>query len=86
LPLAFTGEGHVKAVREEDPSAQLRVVSPGFFAALGVPLVAGRDFNDDDRRGGEPVVFLRSHCAHILQRLNRADLFGPAIEGGTTWA
>ena len=24
-------------------------VAPGFFAALGVPLVAGRDFTDDDR-------------------------------------
>ena len=28
-----------------------RTVSPGFFAALGVPLIAGRDFNDADRRG-----------------------------------
>src|SRR5712691_9476605 len=45
-----TGEGHVKAVREEDPRAQFRVVSPGFFAALGVPIVAGRDFDDNDRR------------------------------------
>src|SRR5258707_780993 len=55
---AFSGEGHVKGVREEDPRAQFRVVSPSFFAALGVPLVAGRDFDDNDRRGGEPVVII----------------------------
>ena len=30
--------------------------APGFFAVLGVPLIAGRDFTDDDRRGSEPVV------------------------------
>lgn len=33
----FSGEGHVKADGEEDPHAQLRAVSPGFFASLGVP-------------------------------------------------
>src|SRR6267378_801502 len=47
---SFSGEGHVKGNREEDPRAQMRVVSPSFFAALGVPIVAGRDFNDNDRR------------------------------------
>src|SRR5262250_1891245 len=33
--MQFTGEGHVKGAREEDPLAQFRAVSPGFFAALG---------------------------------------------------
>ena len=63
---AFTGEGHVKGTREEDPRAMFRVVSPGFFAALGVPLVAGRDFNDDDRRGGEPVVIISQSVAQRM--------------------
>jgi putative ABC transport system permease protein len=62
----FSGEGHVKANREEDPSAQLRVVSPGFFAALGVPIVAGRDFNDSDRRGSEPVVIISQSVAQRI--------------------
>ncbi len=60
---AFSGEGHVKSAREDDPRAQLRVISPGFFAALGTRLVAGRDFNDDDRRGGEPVVIISQSVA-----------------------
>jgi putative ABC transport system permease protein len=63
---AFTGEGHVKSTHEEDPRAQFRVVSPGFFAALGVPVLEGRDFDDNDRRGGEPVVIV-SHS--VAQRM-----------------
>ena len=64
--LQFTGEGHVKGNHEEDPLAQLRVVSPGFFASLGVPLIAGRDFNDNDRRGGEPVVIISQSAAQRM--------------------
>src|SRR5258708_3785328 len=63
---SFTGEGHVKSDREEDPRAMLRVVSPSFFAALGVPIVAGRDFNDNDRRGGEPVVIVSQSVAQTM--------------------
>ena len=36
--------------RREDPRAQWRIISPGFFAALGVPIIAGRDFNALDGR------------------------------------
>jgi len=62
----FTGEGHVKGSHDEDPLAQFRAVSPGFFAALGVPIVEGRDFNDDDRRGGEPVVIISQSAAQRM--------------------
>jgi putative ABC transport system permease protein len=62
----FTGEGHVKGSHEEDPLAQFRAVSPGFFAALGVPIIEGRDFNDDDRRGGEPVVIISQSVAQRM--------------------
>jgi putative ABC transport system permease protein len=63
---AFTGEGHVKGSHEEDPLAQFRAVTPGFFAALGVPIMEGRDFNDDDRRGGEPVVIISQSVAERM--------------------
>jgi putative ABC transport system permease protein len=62
----FTGEGHVKGNHEEDPLAQFRAVSPGFFGSLGVPIVEGRDFNDDDRRGGEPVVIISQSVAQRM--------------------
>src|SRR6516165_7628331 len=63
---AFSGEGHVKGNHEEDPLAQFRAVTPGFFAALGVPIVEGRDFNDDDRRGGEAVVIISQSVAQRM--------------------
>jgi len=64
--MQFTGEGHVKGTHEEDPMAQLHAVSPGFFSALGVPIIEGRDFNDDDRRGGEPVVIISQSVAQRM--------------------
>jgi putative ABC transport system permease protein len=59
----FTAQGYSKANGEEDPRAQFRTVSPGFFAALGVKLIAGRDFNDGDRRDGERVVIVSQSLA-----------------------
>jgi putative ABC transport system permease protein len=64
--IQFTGEGHVKGGHEEDPLAHFRAVSPGFFAALGVPIIEGRDFNDGDRRGGEPVVIISQSVAQRM--------------------
>jgi putative ABC transport system permease protein len=59
----FSAEGYAKANGEEDPRARFRTVSPGFFAALGVPIVAGRDFTDADRRDAEPVVIISESVA-----------------------
>ncbi len=59
----FSADGHTHAPGEEDPRAQLRGISPGFFAALGVPLVAGRDFNDLDGQSKEPVVIVSETLA-----------------------
>jgi ABC-type antimicrobial peptide transport system permease subunit len=60
------GEGQVHVPGEEDSRAQLRTVSPGFFAALGVPILAGRDFNDADRANAEPVVIVSQSLAREL--------------------
>ena len=40
--------------------------APGFFEVLGVPLVAGRDFTDDDRAGSERVVIVSQSVAQRL--------------------
>jgi len=62
----FSADGHVRASGEEDPRAQIRTISPGFFASLGVPILAGRDFNDSDRKGGEPVVIVSQSLAQRM--------------------
>jgi len=41
-------------------------VSPGFFAALGVPLIAGRDFNELDRKDAEPVAIISQSVAQRM--------------------
>ena len=62
----FTVEGYAKADGEEDPRARFRTVSPGFFASLGVPIIAGRDFNDGDRRDAEKVVIVSQSVAQRM--------------------
>jgi putative ABC transport system permease protein len=59
----FTVEGYSKANGEEDPRARFRTVSPGFFASLGVPIIAGRDFTEADRRTSEKVVIISQSLA-----------------------
>jgi predicted permease len=62
----FSVEGYAKADGEEDPRAQFRTVSPGFFAALNVPIIAGRDFTDADRRDGDRVVIVSQSVAQRM--------------------
>jgi predicted permease len=62
----FSVEGRIRAPGEDDPHGRLRLVSPGFFAALGVPILAGRDFNDTDRRTGEQVVIVSQSLAQRM--------------------
>ncbi len=64
--IPFAVEKYSPADGEEDPRARMRNVTPGFFAALGVPLVAGRDFTDADRRGSELVVIVSQSLAQRL--------------------
>jgi putative ABC transport system permease protein len=60
--LQFSADGHVHSP-ENDPRAHFRTISPGFFAALGVPILAGRDFNDLDTQSKEPVVVVSETLA-----------------------
>jgi predicted permease len=67
--LQFSGDGHVHAAGVEDPRAQSRTISPGFFAALGVPIIAGRDFNaldDNNDNNKEPVVIVSQTLAQRM--------------------
>jgi hypothetical protein len=49
-----------------EPHAQLRNVTPGFFDALGVPVLAGRDFSVDDPRDRDLVVIVSRSLADRL--------------------
>ena len=62
----FSVEGFARADGEEDPRARWRTVSPGFFATLDVPIVAGRDFTDDDARNSEDLVIVSQSLAQRM--------------------
>ena len=64
--LRFTVEGYTAEDGEENPYARLRIVTPRFFSVLGVPLVAGRDFTNDDREDSEPVVIVSQSLAQRM--------------------
>jgi putative ABC transport system permease protein len=67
------------------------IVSPGHFLTLGIPLVAGRDFDARDRTGASPVVIINETLARrfwpgespVGKRLRQRDgreSFGPWLE------
>jgi putative ABC transport system permease protein len=62
--LQYSGDGHVHT--NEDPRAMWRTISPGFFAALGVPMLQGRDFNDLDDKNHEPVAIVSQTLAQRM--------------------
>ena len=68
--LQFGIDGRVAGPSEEPPSARMRVITPGFFATLGLPVLQGRDFTDADRDGSERVAIVSQTLA---QRIFKGD-------------
>jgi putative ABC transport system permease protein len=75
----FTVEGYTPADGEENPRGRMRMVAPRFFAVLGVPILAGRDFTDEDRHGSEPVTIVSQSVAQ------RLFTNGDAVNRHLTW-
>jgi len=65
INFAFAAQGARRA-DGQDFRANFRSVSPGFFATFGVPIAAGRDFNDGDKEGSERVVIISQSLANQL--------------------
>ncbi len=56
--------------RAPDPrtdSAAGRIVSPGYFRTVGIPVLEGRDFDGRDRRGGALVMAINETFARRLR-------------------
>ena len=65
-PFKFTVEGYKPEDGEGDQHARFRLVAPNYFAVLGVPIVAGRDFNESDRNSKEPVTIISQTIARRM--------------------
>ena len=56
-------EGHPLAPGTRGKDAQQRIVVPGYFQTIGMPLIAGRAFGPEDRSGSEPVIVISEAMA-----------------------
>lgn len=61
--MQFTLEG---ATYDENRRARGRAVSAGFFSALGIPILAGREFNAEDTNTAERVVIISANMARTF--------------------
>ena len=81
--LEFSTDGHVPAAGEKRTTATYQIVSPGFFATLGLALIEGRDFNDADRQDSEPVAIVSETLAREMfpngQALNHYVIWTDAM-------
>ena len=59
-------DGHVPAPGEEHPRPLVRIITPGFFATLGLPIIEGRDFEEADREGSESVAIISQSAARRI--------------------
>ena len=66
LALELSADGRVPASNEEHSRAKMRIISPAFFATLGLPLFEGRDFNDADRNASQPVAIVSQSVARRM--------------------
>jgi putative ABC transport system permease protein len=66
------------------PLAELRIVSPDYFRALSIPLIAGRFFNAQDQEHSERVVIINQALAR--RYIPNKDPIGKRLgRGGDTW-
>jgi len=59
-------EGHEPPQGENPPVAGNNAIGPNFFRTLGVPLLSGREFTDQDRKGTPPVAIVNETLVRDL--------------------
>jgi len=55
---SFDIEGHPPAERGKEPVAEFRATSAGYFTALRIPILEGRNFTDHDAAGAPQVMLV----------------------------
>ncbi len=90
LPLAggenrgsFVVEGAPPVTPGSEPRAQRRVVTSGYFTAMGIPFKAGRGFSDSDTLDRPRVTVINETLAR--QFFPSGDPVGQRIRAGGAW-
>jgi putative ABC transport system permease protein len=60
-PIAI--EGRPIVPMSEQPEVDVRLISPGYLGALRIPVLRGRDLNDQDIAGRPPVILISESMA-----------------------
>lgn len=81
-PFEVNGLNPIELEGSTEPVEQMRqaarfVVGPGYFDALGVPVLRGRTFTEDDRTGALPVAIIND--AFASQTFHEEDPIGKHI-------
>lgn len=63
---AFLHEGQPEPPAGDDLVAMWQVVSPGYFGAMDIQVLAGRDFEPGDAAGAEPVAIVSREFARRM--------------------
>jgi putative ABC transport system permease protein len=63
LTSSIVMEGRAEDVSTNGPSAGIRVVTPGYFALTGIPVLEGRAFSTDDSESSEDVAVINQRAA-----------------------
>jgi predicted permease len=81
----FEIQGRTSDDPDKRPSADVRVVTPNYFQTLGIPVVAGRAFNDLDRRDSAAVAIINKAMVRFW---DNNDPVGSQVsfDSGQTWA
>jgi len=89
LPLTYNGDSMSIAVEgiPDPPPAQwpdviYRAIGPRYFATMGIPMVRGRDFTDQDRADSKKVVVISEKTAQHYWR--GQDPIGKRLKPGVT--
>jgi len=64
----------------ENTTVLVNALSPGYFATMGIPLLAGRDFDGHDRRGAARVAIVSESLAR--RYFSRVDVTGEVVSAG----
>ncbi len=78
---SFQIEGRPVRPGDPGPHGNIRIVTSGYFTALGIPLKRGRYLTDDDRSGTEPVVVIDENLAR--EYWPNQNPIGQRIRNGT---
>jgi putative ABC transport system permease protein len=77
---SFKIEGRTKATGEEEVTAALSSISPGYFQAMGIAIVKGRDITDQDRDPAPAVAMVNQALAR--RYFHGADPLGKRFRFG----